>query len=160
MINIIKTNAAQMAALKSYCDGNAKLTPVINILMNSNNRYYEKIGEYLLTKPNIVKQIDTYLPNRKKKKDDNTLRFYGIIFCTSMLVEGSKHMFGEPLLHNRFGEGIGDFRYASYFLVINGNKYHIGYDNRGSSIECDQKLTSEQVFNDIKEIVDLYEETL
>lgn len=32
MINIIKTKAAQMAALKSYSEGQIRLTPILNIL--------------------------------------------------------------------------------------------------------------------------------
>lgn len=162
MINIIKTKAAQMAALKSYSEGQIRLTPILNILMNARSRYYEKIGEYLFTKPKITKEINIALPNRKKRLDDDTLRFYGILFNTSMLADGLRRMFGEPLLHDKFGEGVEneDADYASYFVVIDGNKYHIGYDNRGSSIECDPKLAPEQIVNNIKELIDLYEETL
>lgn len=161
MISLINTRASQATALKKYSDGDIRLVSIINKIVYP-GKYIESIGKYMLTKPKIKSLLREDLPKISKRLNDDSYRFFGIMFITSMLVDGTKHMFGDPILHSRFGEGLegnDDYLYASYFLVINGHKYHLGYDNRGSSLECEDEVTPEKVASDIKELVDLYEET-
>ena len=52
-------------------------------------------------------------------------------------------VFGEPLLHSKFGEGFEEddhqgHQHASYFLEIYDIKIHIGYDHRGSRVDIGQ----------------------
>lgn len=68
-----------------------------------------------------------------------------------------KKMWGNPLFHSEFGEGFGrksKSTFASYFVEIDGFKFHIGYDHRGTSIEPDSKLTPDQLFDCLKVLMD------
>ena len=87
-------------------------------------------------------------------------------------------MFGEPLLHDEFGEGFeGEYdeetdergepdikeSYASYFVNVGGVELHIGYDHRGTGIEIEtdgewdiSDNKAKKCFDCLKKLVDLY----
>ena len=91
-----------------------------------------------------------------------------------------KKMFGEPILHDEFGEGFeGEYNdetdeygepdikesYASWFVTINGVDLHIGFDHRGTKIEINIPLsqqsnvpleTAQKAFQVMKGLVDEY----
>ena len=92
-------------------------------------------------------------------------------------------MFGEPILHDEFGEGFeGEYdeetdeygqpdikeSFASYFVDVEGTNFHIGYDHRGTIIEVEtsefdiDNVSSDdeakKCFESLKKLVDLYKE--
>lgn len=160
--------------LHDYVSGKFNLTPIQNILMNDyDNEWYSLIGKYFLEKwgEENLQEHKITLDRIKKgnKRDKETgYRMLGIFFITSHLNEETlKEMFGKPICHSEFGEGFDNKRkyddrgnespeYCSYFLNIDGHKAHIGYDHRGTSIEVENGLKPEEVFNMIKELVDRF----
>lgn len=163
MIEFIDTKSAQLSKLRDYID-NGGLTSLMNKWQMED--WYDKLGEYHEgSKPRKFSYLKAF-QGGKSARD----RFIGILFITSTLCENLEKMLGKPFYHNFFGEGMEQqednygnlvpsrYQYASYMLSINGHKYHIGYDHRGSSIEVDPKVANLEIFNDIKELVDLYKE--
>lgn len=88
----------------------------------------------------------------------------GIEFITSTLDKKSLSiMFGNPILHNSFGEGFEKKdkikeSYASYMVTINDVKLHIGYDHRGTRIECLEGIKPDVLMDSLKDLVDIYKE--
>ena len=156
----------------------------MNVFINNRDRdWYAEIGGYVREvfsdklignlsffnekinkKPNLIKRFTD-----NKKDINNSI---GIFFTTSELGKDNlRKMFGDPLVHKQFGEGgIKGGKYASYFININDKIVHLGYDHRGTSIEVEiegsindvynyTKDQSEEYFNIIKKIVDIYYST-
>ena len=181
--------------LVEYIDGKSHYTPIMNILMNNRSKdWYGELGKYIDSTINISDYDDfAYFVNHRPKKNiitkivdfrDINSRFYFSIsstFLTAILNEQSLlKMFGKPILHNEFGEGFdGEWNeenddydepiikesYASYFVNIDNNDFHIGYDHRGTRVEF--KLESEykgnpsddiaeKLLNSLKSLFDLY----
>ena len=153
--------------LENYINGKYKLTPTINILMNDSTKdWYSLIGEDFF---NNVDE-DFFKSNKwiekikkaSKKEKNKYYDFIGINFITSYLNEESlKNMFGEPICHGEFGEGFEPkrkYEYCSYFVDINNSKVHIGYDERGTTIEVEKGLTTNEVYEIIKVLIDKYNE--
>ena len=82
-------------------------------------------------------------------------------------------LFGDPLFHNEFGEGFeGEYDeetdeytdpenkhdFASYFVSIDGVKFHIGYDHRGTTIEVEDNTNPKKLVDCIKTMIDKYKE--
>jgi hypothetical protein len=185
--------------LQKYMNGEIFFTPIMNIMINNRSKdWYAELGKYIDESIDISKVPDFafYEKLRPKKniatkiKDflSNDSRFYfGIasMFITSTLdASALKKMFGEPVLHNEFGEGFdGDWNededdydepeikesHASYFVNVDGHEFHIGYDHRGPRVEVglDKKfnynsdITNEQAekcLEGLKKLFDLYKE--
>ena len=152
--------------LHDYVSGKFNLTPIQNILMNDYSKeWYSLIGKYFLEQwgeENLAEHKITLdrLKTGSKKDKESSYRMLGIFFITSHLNEKTlKEMFGKPICHSEFGEGFRPrrkYEYCSYFVDISGHKTHIGYDERGTSIEVENGLKPEEVFNMIKELVDKY----
>jgi hypothetical protein len=169
----------QQELLEKYVrGGELRLTPTLNILVNSGKNYYAKLGEYIAKR---YKESNKPLPvwagiylgddvgrnsmlNLLNFKERKAYQGLGIHFITAALSpEYLKLILGEPLYHDEFGEGFANdegledinAQYASYFVDLNGLKAHIGFDHRGTQIEtefCD----AEELFNALKIEVDLY----
>jgi hypothetical protein len=187
--------------LKEYVDGKINFTPIMNIMMGNRSKdWYDELGKYIVNTIDIEKVPRlSFLADKVKQKknivtkmkdflgDDNRLYFsVSSFFLTSALdTEALRKMFGEPLLHDEFGEGFdveydeetdeeGESEikesYASYFVNVGGTNFHIGYDHRGTSIEIkiSKKFVFGQVSDDeaqkclesLKMLVDLYKEKL
>lgn len=184
--------------LQKYINGEIFFTPIMNIMINNRSKdWYAELGKYIDESIDISKVPDFafYEKNRPKNiatkiKDflSNDNRFYfGIasMFITSTLDESAlKKMFGDPVLHNEFGEGFdGEWNeeedgydepeikesHASYFVNVAGQEFHIGYDHRGTRVEIglDKKfnynsdITDEQAekcLEGLKKLFDLYKE--
>lgn len=185
--------------LKDYTEGKIDFTPIMNIMINNHSKnWYVELGKYITDTLDIEKisELDFLSKKLKEKKKimtkikdyfNSTDRVYSSIatfFLTSTLDEISlRKMFGEPILHNEFGEGFdGEWNeelddyddpeikesYASYFVNIGGTNFHIGYDHRGTGIEIElpssykwsDKGTSdsdaEKCFDALKGLIDLY----
>jgi hypothetical protein len=82
-------------------------------------------------------------------------------------------IFGDPLFHDEFGEGFeGEYDeetdeytdpenkhgFASYFVNIDGVKFHIGYDHRGTTMEVEEGTTPEKLVDCIKTLINKYKE--
>ncbi len=153
--------------LQEYLDGKLNLTPILNILMNDRKTdWYSRIGEYFLEKmgKDFFGEEHSFLfdkMNGSKKDKESSLRMLGIYFITTYLDEKSlKKMFGNPICHDHFGEGFErkrKYSFCSHIVEIDGQTLHIGYDHRGTVIEC-EKMTSENVLNIIRKLIDLYKE--
>jgi hypothetical protein len=185
--------------LEDYTAGKIHFTPIIFMMMNNRSKdWYAELGKYITNTLDIEKITELEFLSKKlkeKKKivtkikdfmsDDNNLYFsVANHFLTSVLNEVTlRKMFGEPILHNEFGEGFdGEWNeelddyddpeikesYASYFVNIGGTNFHIGYDHRGTGIEIElpssykwsDKGTSdsdaEKCFDALKGLIDLY----
>lgn len=173
--------------LKDYVDGLINYTPSSNLIFNDNTKkdWFSEIGnlvndnldiskiESLSFFNDIIKE-QTFCQKIKSKMGigyDINSRI-GIHFMTSTLDDVAlKNMFGDPLLHNEFGEGFdGEYddetdeygepeikeSYASYFVTIGGIDMHIGYDHRGTSVEVKRDTTMPQLFEALKELIKLY----
>ena len=144
--------------------------------------YYAEIGEYIwnIFKGNLPEELKFFEDMFKEKiikklsvfnNREQQYSSIAIHFLTSVLNgEILKKLFGDPIYHNEFGEGFdGPYdeetdeygepeikeSYASYFVEIEGVKFHIGYDNRGTNIEVEPNLTAEQVVTSIKKLIDM-----
>jgi len=165
--------------LNDYVKGKTKLTPQMNILINDRNKnWYAEVGKY------FVSVFDGDLPGGLSFYNDTigvmdelsgkSERYtnIGIFIFTSVFDEDVlKSLFGDPLYHDEFGEGFegeyneetdeysepeNKFQYASYFVEIDGVKFHIGYDHRGTSMEVEIGTSPEKVFECIKSLIDSY----
>ena len=90
--------------LNDYVGGKLKFTPISNILMNDRTKdYYSEIGKYI----NDTLEISD-IPSLSFFESKPKMKFssIGIFFLTATLDEEAlKNMFGEPIFHNKFGEG-------------------------------------------------------
>lgn len=151
--------------LNNYINGGLKLTPILNILLNSDKDSYEVLGEYLYNKHNKAKISNRHLKelidntNRKNKCLYNHL---SIMFTTSLLdLNTMESLYGKGIEHSHFGEGFDDdednkVKYISYFITINNREYHIGFDHRGTTIECEDDINTKELIEDIKYLMDKY----
>ena len=187
--------------LKDYTGGKIHFTPIMNLMMGNRSKdWYAELGKYIVDTIDIEKVPQlSFLADKLKQKTNivtkisdflsggNHLYFsVSSFFLTSALDdEALRKMFGEPLLHDEFGEGFdGEYDeeadeegepdikepYASYFVNIGGTNFHIGYDHRGTGIEIEisKKFVFGQVSDDeaqkclesLKNLVDLYKEKL
>ncbi len=148
-----------------YVNGELELTPILNILMNDQScDWYALIGKYFLEEygeENLKHQrLFDKIHNGSKKEKETSYYMLGTFFVCSYLDQRAlKEMFGSPICHDKFGEGFQPRRtytYCSYFIDINGHTVHIGFDERGTSIEVPVDLSSIEVFNIVKELVNIY----
>jgi len=167
--------------LQAYLDGEITFTPILNIMLNNRTKdWYDELGKYITQNLEIEKIPHLQFLAEKLKKPkglikglfkDRTYSSIAIFFLTSALnPKALKKMFGTPLKHNEFGEGIegSKFDYASYFVTVDGMDLHIGYDNRGTMIEVDVQFDmntgavpdkdAERTLKALKALVDLYKE--
>jgi hypothetical protein len=116
--------------------------------------WYEKIGKY------IYENLGDH-PLTKGEKGKRLYVHIAIFFITATLNRVSlTAMFGKPLLHSKFGEGVtgSKFSYASYFADINGFQVHVGWDNRGTSIYLPEDISSKEAYGIMLKLVDFYKE--
>jgi len=156
----------ESSELSDYCNGKIKLTPILNIIGNdSSKEWYSIIGKYFYNKAgeDFFKNHHILLDKLKvgsKKDKETSYRMIGIYFITSYLNDKSlKRMFGSPICHSEFGEGFRPkrkYEYCSHFVEVGGEKLHIGYDDRGTSIEVNPNLTPQAVYNIMENLVDRY----
>jgi hypothetical protein len=169
--------------LKDYVNGKTKLTPQMNILINDRSKdWYAEVGKYFvdLFDGDLPGGLSFYNDKIDKlgvfdKLSGKSERLYsniGIFIFTSIFDEEVlKKIFGDPLYHDEFGEGFegeydeeteeysepeNKFQYASYFIEIDGVKFHIGYDHRGTSMEVEIGTSPQKVFDCIKSLIDKY----
>lgn len=166
--------------LNEYIKGKINLSPIINLIYNNN--LFEDIGEYIIDNVNIDNYPEFNYIKKSKLPNSDLLSNYTIIFTTGILNDKTlKNMFGDPIYHNEFGEGfegewdedINDynepdnkFLYASYFLNINNQWVHIGYDHRGTRIELETPYNTynpnisieyyNKCVNTLKEIINIF----
>jgi hypothetical protein len=79
---------------------------------------------------------------------DRLFSIYSFFIC--YMNEPMIKKFGQPLYHSEFGEGFDDkklkkYLYASYFIEVGGVEMHIGWDNRGSSVEVDESKSPQEI---------------
>lgn len=139
--------------LSDYTEGRSFYTPIMNPLMNNRSKdWYVEIGKFIHSelKDCGIGNLSFYMEsiksleaeslvmsflNQDKKKQ--ALRGLAIMFLTDLEPE-LKSLLGRPLFHSKFGEGFkrkSKTSYASYFVKLGENIFHIGYDHRGTSIE-------------------------
>jgi len=186
--------------LQDYTEGKIHYTPIMNLMMNNRSKdWYAELGKYIADTLDIEKipHLSFFSDKLKEKKniitkikdfgsDGNRLYFsVSSFFLTSALDEEAlKKMFGDPILHDEFGEGFeGEYdeetdeyeepqikeSYASYFVNVGGVDFHIGYDHRGTGIEIDipfkfnmsgdvKDSEVQKCFDGLKALVDLFKE--
>ena len=184
--------------LQDYSQGKIHYTPIMNLMMNNRSKdWYSELGKYIVDNLDIEKipELAFYTDKLKKQKTivtkmkdyfnspDRTFSSIAISFLTSALDEEAlKKLFGDPILHDEFGEGFeGEYdeesdeygepqikeSYASYFVNVGGVDFHIGYDHRGTGIEIDIPFNMsgdvkdsevQKCFDGLKALVDLFKE--
>lgn len=156
-------------------DGKTDFNPLQNFFINDqDNNWYGKLGKYILRK---VKQMDqtqvhqslqmhatrdaeTFILNRQRNYQS-----MGMMFTTSTLDKDAmeKIFKAEATYHDEFGEGMkgvevkrkhSKSQFASYFVKINGLNFHIGFDNRGTSIEVQLPFSNDSDLTRCKELYD------
>ena len=173
--------------LKDYLGGLTKFTKSSNLIFNDHSKkdWFSEIGKYVNDNLDISKieslsflkdmiKEQTFCQKIKSKIGigRDITSSIGIHFMTSTLDDVAlRNMFGEPLLHDEFGEGFyGEYdaetdeygepeikeSYASYFVTIGDLDMHIGYDHRGTSVEVLRSTTMSQLFEALKELINLY----
>lgn len=140
-----------------------------------NKSLYKQLGEYIveafgddLPEELKVELNDDYPlpePMTHFNREEINYSSLAIFFFTSFMdLDLLKKIFGEPLLHSEFGEGFEE-EYniqedcASYFVDINGVKFHITTDQTGTSFEVkntSEKQTLEALKKFIDEVANLY----
>lgn len=155
---IVSTNP--QVDLGNMMSGVVKYQPIFNILMNDLPRvWYDKLGQYI--KNNYLNLQADY--GIRPSCDDSSLSICFISGSMLSLVSLGI-MFGEPLLHSSFGEGPSEvdpefsteYDYASYFVTISDCLFHIGYDHRGTKIECPVNTKPELIYESLCEIVNRF----
>ena len=181
MIEVIESRKE----LKSYINGKTRLTPQLNILINDRSKdWYAEVGRYFVDLfdgklpgrlsfyDNKIKELG--IVDKLSGKSDRVYNTIGIFLFTSVFDEEVlQKLFGDPLFHNEFGEGFeGEYDeetdeytdpenkhdFASYFVSIDGVKFHIGYDHRGTTMEVKEGTTPEKLVDCIKTMIDKYKE--
>ena len=152
-------NRTSEVILSEYVNGKWRVVPQLNILMNDRSKdWYVEIGKYLSEKTDKYKsgnKISKWYEFSKSKD----YSFQAMMFLTDLDFNILGKMFGDPIRHDRFGEGMdkrSDHTYESYFITINNKKFHIGRDHRGTMIEVDQKSTPSEIVDCLKEFIDEY----
>jgi hypothetical protein len=180
---MIKKFESYSKELSDYVKGKTKLTPQMNILINDRSKnWYAEVGKYFVDvfDGDLPGGLSFYNDKIDKlriidKLNGKSERIYaniGIFVFTSVFDEDVlKSLLGDPLYHDEFGEGFeGEYddetddylepenksRFASHFVEIDGVKFHIGYDHRGTSMEVEIGTSSEKVIECIKSLIDLY----
>ena len=155
--------------LQNYLDNSDENQTVLTIFLNNNENkdYYKKLGKYIIKTFNgeLPKELK-FIENSINKRKNSTV---AIFFLTGVLSDDIlRKIFGEPILHNEFGEGFEGYNdnndndnvsYASYFVEINGVKMHIGYDHRGTNIDTDES-DANKVYGALKKLVDMTKEVI
>ena len=140
--------------LEDYTSGKINYTTLLSIFMGNRDKdWYEELGKYICSKidistiPSLRFFADKIKESPLKKiKDftgfnDRTYSSIGIFFLTGTLdFETLKKLFGEPILHNKFGEGFDkEYKikedYASWFVNVDGLELHIGYDHQVQTLK-------------------------
>lgn len=163
--------------LQDYVNGVSDYEPISNLFFQNKDAYYE-LGKYIIDVfgddlPEDLKKLNMFKGGKIKKFSlfkKNDTSFVSILFLTSVIDSNAlRKLFGEPIYHDEFGEGFSTGEYdeeteediepdikesfASYFVEIEGVKFHIGYDNRGTSIEIEAGSTFDQTLNCIKKLI-------
>ena len=168
--------------LKDYVDGRIDFVSQMNVFMNDRAKdYYLELGKYFVNAfEKSGKTPPQYIHVPKEKNilrhlfNFNTQREYtsaAIFFLTSMIdLHFLKHAFGEPLYHDEFGEGFDKDMgvdkkhrrksFLSYFVEIDGVKFHIGLDHRGTTFEIEKGTPAEKALSALKLLADKYVESL
>ena len=169
--------------LNDYVNGKTNYTPLLNTFFGKSREkdYFVEIGKYLykdVYKGNLPTEFGFYEKRIKKNSSiikkmnifsnelKNAYSGIAIMFLTAIINENSlKKMFGDPIRHSEFGEGfygqsgrgrrVGRHTYCSYFVVINGTGFHIGYDHRGTSIESNED-NPDILLESIKKMILMY----
>lgn len=161
--------------LEKYVNGDVNYTHLMNLLMSRNRKsdYYTELGKYIANAlgdnlPPSLKFFEKDLKNSSKitnKFTGKLDRIYGsmaIFFLTSTLDPKSMRLlWGSPVKHSKFGEGFDrkrNYSYASYFVEIEGVKFHIGYDHRGTGIEPLKGTNINDLLKALKTLVDMYKQ--
>jgi hypothetical protein len=149
--------------LSDYTEGRSFYTPIMNPLMNNRSKdWYDEIGKIIHSElkdcgignlsfyMESIKSLEaeslvmSFLNQGKKKR---ALQGLAIMFLTDLKPE-LKTVLDRPLFHSKFGEGFGTkskTSYASYFVKLGENIFHIGYDHRGTCFEV--KLESKSIID-------------
>ena len=138
--------------LANYSSNKLDLNHLINFVFNNKGEdVYNILGEYLVSKG----FKDPYESFRNRES-----AYLTIVFLTSYLNEKKlEKMYGPGIKHSEFGEGFDrprKYSMISYFLKINGYIFHIGIDHRGTSIECERRISNKDLIDCVKSIIDLY----
>lgn len=108
----------------------------------------------------IYKNGNTFQKTFNKNDIKTFLRLSGIMFLTSDLDEKVlTSLFGKPIKHSEFGEGFDrkrKYSFISYFTELNGYKFHLGLDHRGTCIEVDKKITYDGLILSIQKLIDKF----
>jgi hypothetical protein len=107
--------------LKLYASGGLNYTTLLNIFLNNRSEdWYDMLGRYIAQNLDISKiPALQFLADKLKEQEglgrkvkdfagfrDRTYSSIGIFFLTDALeMTVLKKMFGEPILHDEFGEG-------------------------------------------------------
>ena len=145
--------------LDLWISNKSHFTANINILINDGPiQWYSILGKNLmkefkysfhdesLNRYAIKLTTPWWKPLSRSKKSIIYKRIGIWLVCGAISPEVLMKRFGEPLYHSEFGEGYPQFYekeipdmkghlYASYFIQIDGVRFHIGYDHRGTSID-------------------------
>jgi hypothetical protein len=183
MIEVIDSNKE----LRSYTKGKSHLTPQLNILINDRTKdWYGEVGRYFvdlfdgkLPPETGLSFYDDKIKNlsiidKLSGKTDRVYNTIGIFLFTSVFdADVLQKLFGDPLFHDEFGEGFegeydeetdeytepeNKYGFASYFVNIDGVKFHIGYDHRGTTMEVERETTPEKLVDCIKTLINKYKE--
>jgi hypothetical protein len=162
--------------LRDYVEGRTRYTKMVNVALSEFPSIYEDLSNYIMTKIDIKEYPYWYgYPSNPCS--------IAIYFLTSHLdLDSLRKMFGDPILHNEFGEGfIGEYdketdeygesdikeSCASFFVNVGGLNLHFICDNRGTIEEVefpnDMTIKFTREFQDkclesLKEVVDLFVE--
>jgi hypothetical protein len=173
--------------LQKYVNGDINYIPLLNIFTVSyskknNKDLYAELGKYIFDSfdgnlPDKLKYHENLLKGKKIAKfsafdaEDNKKQIYSsvAIYFLAEVVDADvlKKLFGEPIYHNEFGEGFEDYEnseaysFASYFVELEGVRFHIGYDNRGTTIEAEEDNSSvEKVTKSVEKLIDMCKSVL
>jgi hypothetical protein len=157
----------QERIFNEYISGKPLFATTLNILMNDRScQWYSLIGKYFneTMSDDFFKKQGFNLFDKDGKLKESDERFLGTLFICEYLNEITlKKMFGNPIKHSEFGEGFDRKRkydYCSYIIQIDDKYFHIGFDHRGTSIECENNLTAKELFEYIKKIIDYFKASI
>lgn len=171
--------------LQKYINGEINYTPLTNIFLPYGKKikknHYNELGKHIcdIFDGKLPKELIYFEDAIKEIDKDDVYSVYSsilIFFLTSVITpEILKKLFDEPIYHSEFGEGFyGEYddetdeygesditeSYASYFVKIEGVKFHIGYDNRGTNVEVESTENAENTSNAIKKLINMVKDVL